>query len=487
MFANEISNLTLTSEISNDIFPNIYGDYYNDDVSFLAALRALLNPRITEEKSVILTISESVNNYESLKPLKASDILCYTICKYLSIEENSNYILLHTLDSNNSENNALTLELIRDSMENHSGFKRLEDLTVFMKKLANVDFHINEAKRAVIIVADRLDFKKYHMLQSLIPRYFPWYFKDNPINDREKELLKSLTLNKSDEYIELIESFADNYDFRSLKITKLLSGFETKIERDRLENIKLEIKNIDSTITSVSARFAELAKRRNECTVTQLGLLEKIEQDNGSEIMDYFLCNKSLYLTSVTSTNITFAASGYLDNYDPEIYERIIKNEKSLFYRKSENRKKYSDTYTDEDIKMFLDAVFDKQILKIKVCAAYTFDIENPKVTGKTYFEYPAELDNCLPNQHVHRLGCLGNNRMHINTLLANKDYITAIEQCVSSTRNINMSDTPVVEYFMSEFLSENTGKFVELPDKSCCTPKEALEWLKNQDQEKGA
>lgn len=54
MFSKEITGLTLTSSVASNLFQNIYGDNFREDVSFLATLRALLYSRVPKEESVSL-------------------------------------------------------------------------------------------------------------------------------------------------------------------------------------------------------------------------------------------------------------------------------------------------------------------------------------------------------------------------------------------------------------------------------------------------
>ena len=49
MFNRILDDLTLSSDIANNVFRNIRADGYNGDRSFAATLRALLHPRIGDD------------------------------------------------------------------------------------------------------------------------------------------------------------------------------------------------------------------------------------------------------------------------------------------------------------------------------------------------------------------------------------------------------------------------------------------------------
>ena len=67
VFNKEIYDLTLTSDIANEIFPNICGESYNGDNTFLATLRALLAPRMKEEDFVNLRVKVRSDRESTVK------------------------------------------------------------------------------------------------------------------------------------------------------------------------------------------------------------------------------------------------------------------------------------------------------------------------------------------------------------------------------------------------------------------------------------
>ena len=64
MFSRNINYLTLTSEIANELFPNIFGDCYSNDTSFVATLRALVAPRMSKDDTICLRV-RTINPRES--------------------------------------------------------------------------------------------------------------------------------------------------------------------------------------------------------------------------------------------------------------------------------------------------------------------------------------------------------------------------------------------------------------------------------------
>ena len=488
MFTREIRRTTLTSETANEIFPNITGGTYKNDVSFVATLRAILDPRIEADDSVNVVFTNSSYSFDTIKTSSKSAVFEAILESAIDPRDNKNQILIHSLVNGSDEDNSATIQYIRENIESqYEGYRRLEDLSLFVKKLVEADFYINENLQNTIIIANQLEVKKVHMIQSLIPRLVPWYFKETPeLSDAERALLISLTKTSAIEYQELIEEFSKRYDFRSLQIKKQLHGFESVFEKRQLREIERAISDIEQNLLSLESRYSEHLKRRDEKMMMRLGLVQKIEETNDSEIMEYFLCNKTLHLVNVTDTRLEFISEAYLDNYDPEMFDRIVSNERSVFYR-NDRGDRYNDKFSDEDIKLLLSAIWgDEASLKIKVCAAYKVDLGEKWAEGISGYHFPTSFENHLPNQHIQRHSCLGNNGMYIQKCLGDNDYILAIEQCVASARNFNMADGVVAEEFMQNLFAPSAKKIIELPDGTSCTPIRALEWLKGISEKDG-
>ena len=54
MFRQTISNTVFSGDAAGALISNIYGDYYNGDVTFLSTLRALVFPRIPKDNGLRL-------------------------------------------------------------------------------------------------------------------------------------------------------------------------------------------------------------------------------------------------------------------------------------------------------------------------------------------------------------------------------------------------------------------------------------------------
>lgn len=59
MFRQTISNTVFSCDAAGALMSNIYGDYYNGDVTFLSTLRALVFPRMPKDMQIRSTVSQA--------------------------------------------------------------------------------------------------------------------------------------------------------------------------------------------------------------------------------------------------------------------------------------------------------------------------------------------------------------------------------------------------------------------------------------------
>ena len=130
-------------------------------------------------------------------------------------------------------------------------------------------------------------------------------------------------------------------------------------------------------------------------------------------------------------------------------------------------------------------AIFIDQVLKLRFCCAYTIRL-GERVTGMRGYDYNESCDTYIPNPHIDRYSCLGNYERTMNERLMENDAIGAIEQCISSCKSLNFSDSTVMEVFMDRMCGRDGykhNKCIELPDGSVVDMNGAIEWMKEQER----
>ena len=320
-----------------------------------------------------------------------------------------------------------------------------------------------------------------------IVAFLPWYFDaQKGISEEEMELIQSLKEKKSSErYLNALNKIAEQYDFRSIKIKRMLDGFETRFERRECDRLTADIESKDRQIRQYNDAIADLLQTKNNLNIKLMGLQAKIASGSGeSEVMDFFLRSRNLDVSSVSNTALYFVIKDYLEFFDEDMAENVINNKSSVVYHP--NYHNPSGRIPFEDMKLLMTAIFIDQTLRIKVCAAYKL-VLGEKVVGMESYDFGYGYEEYMPNPHIQLHGCLGGYRPKINEFIVRSDYIGAVSQCVASCKSLNFGDPTVMAEFMEGLYGERTSlnnKCIELPNGSTVTPKEAIVWLKKQEEE---
>ena len=487
MFKSVIAATPLTTETANGFFAErIVGDSWNRDYSFLATLRALLNPRMPQGETLYLSFKSTNYSEYDLQSTSVSNAISILMSGVSGYEGT---FRIHNFTHHTQACNTAWMETVKSSLETYCpGWHRIDKVTLFFRKTFYVLCFVNPEKKSVVIFTDNMDVRKFHYLQAGIPAFLPWYFnQEDGVTEIEMELLQSLRERTSQHYEDCIARISEQYDFKTARVRQLLAGFETRYEQIQCDNIRTQLEGIIREINNMNDRIGQYLKQQRDYQNQLLGLEMKIEQSGGdSEIMEYFLCNDHLVLIDVTNTTMKFVARDYLTYFDEDMARRIINNETSYVYRP--NGRACNNYIPAEDMKMLMTAIFLEQKLRIKFCAAYEFNLDgNVRPLGG--YAYGYEFREYMPNPHINRYNCMGNYSRTINECLRNRNYIGALEQSIASCKSLNFGDSPVMSEFMRQMygLTDTmltNNRCIELPNGRVVTPKEAIEYLKSQKEE---
>lgn len=490
MFTREITGLTLTSQVANDLFSNIKGDSFGNDVSFLATLRALLYKRVPEQESIFLRYIYSNYSAEDISIASKKDCVRAFLRNTHILRGDPGQIVVHSFYGSGDANEAAMQTLDEGIKILGDGYTALPDIDKWMEQHGNTRSRIfinNKLKNVIIFISD-INIKRWHLIQSLIPRYIPWYFENAPLEEDEVVLLRSLTKRYAPDYEKLIQDFSKRFDFRSQNIRRQLAGFEDYFERNKLQETRRDIENVRGYLLDLETSFADYYRRLNELSIQELGLIEKLsntQNEQDSEFLEYFLCNKSLNIVSVNGGRIEFIVTTALSNYDPDLFDSTIKKKgKSFFYRHYQTKNPYANKeMTDDRIERLMNAIFRDELLKLRVCAAYRLDFANGNYNALQNYSFPADiLRDHTPNQHIQHYACLGNNQTYIRKAMLARDYVGAVSHCCSSASNINLTESNTGTFFMENICGNNPGNIIQMPDGSTKTPLEAVLWLEEQE-----
>ena len=473
MFNKIINSITLTSEVADRLFSNVT-DMGTPDQSFLATLRALLRTRLQQNEEVRLynrTFHITIETIASMTPSRFMDLF--------SIETSRNVLWtgysISIISTTNADTGAAMLDKIRANAGNGkrymSDYTRHDDLQVFFGKRVNALFYRHTNERNIIIFVDKLELKHFHALQMMIPKYLPSLFADNPLSEKETELLKSTGNKSAGVYEMLIEDFAKHLDLRVEIIRSKLAGFETAYESTRIDELKKEISRHENDYGSYLSSLQELTEKIQNCKYTLAGLECAIKEHSGdSELMEYFMCNKNLSIVNVSGATIEFIAHGYADIYDEDAFERYVANHNGYMYSN------LNSSVTKPQMELLYRAIFGSQKYKLRMCAAYIAGVVSG-LSAKRGFLYPLESQTYLPNPHIQFHGCIGGYSARFLEYMKKRDYVGAIDQACVSGRNLNFYDSAAISTLARE-LSGSKLSCIEKQDGSLLTPMEAIREL---------
>lgn len=471
MFNKVICRTPLTSDAANSFF-KIYGDHFNDDHSFLATLRALLSSRSGDD-NIRFILGGSQYTQENIRNVGSRAVFGATVSPS---QHATNTLFLHRLYA--EDNSAVLKRFDDDFCKEYSNFRELMDLRRFVSMYMNARFYISEATHQTVILVEDLNLRKYHFLQALIPRYFPWYFSEKPITDEEKAIITALTSRYAIEYERLITEFASRIDFRAYTIRAVLGSYEQNARTEQLRRVEQELTDNMSCIKRAMSSYQSLVSQRDDLNVRHAGLQAIIKgSTENSELVDYFICNRNLTPVSADGMSFSFIVKCYLDSFDPDMFETMARNSQSHLYQGYIAPPQFRNI---EDKKLFLGAIFSEDPkLKVKICAFYRLDARGTSTSCSGYM-YPDDCRDRMPNPHLQYHNCLGNHQRYINNHILRGDMVSAVEQCVASAKSLNIGEGVTARKFFSE-LMRSRNKVIELPDGTEVNAVDALAWLKAQ------
>lgn len=489
MFRQIINQNPFLSQEANYCFGNITADSFDGDYSLVSTLRALVAPRMEDGDEI-----QAYFEYHSYSKSFVGSRSVDSIVKELRSPGDEEYlcskggfIYIHNLNGTQVDNYAV-LEAVKSGFTDvYNGWVQLERVTAFYRKEFYVLCFVNTEAKCVEIFVDNLDVRKLHYLQCSIVAFLPWYFDaQKGISEDEMELIQSLKEKKSaDKYLNALNKIAVQYDFRTAKIKRMLEGFETRFEKKECDRLTAEIESRNRRIKEYNDAIVSLLRDKNSLNIKLMGLQVKIASgSNESEMMDFFLRSKNLDVVDVSNTALHFVVKEYLDFFDEDLAERVINNKDSVVYHP--NYHDLSGRIPFDDIKLLMTAIFIDQTLRIKFCAAYKL-VLGEEARGVNGHDFGYGYGEYMPNPHIQMHGCLGNYRPKINEFILRSDYIGAVSQCVASCKSLNFGDSVVMGEFMESLYGTRTSlnnKCIELPNGSTVTPKEAIAWLKKQEEE---
>lgn len=361
------------------------------------------------------------------------------------------------------------------------GFRELADMRMYIKRSINGDAHvyINEESRVTHVFCRDVSWITLRILQSLAPRFLPWYFADHPLTELEVDLARSTSEEKPDKYLAALDTIFVQKGIRNVILCERLKDLTTSSVHAALEQTRGRLKENEEKIQDNMSDYEVLIKQRDELNFLMAGYETRLANaDDGSEIADYISRSKAIEIVRVNSSIIEFIVHTCLSNYDPDRYAVYSRNAHSSLFgylsADSNFRKDLDKTRT------LLNEVFSPDpIIKVHMCAHYRINMVGNVDTSMGYI-FPASCKNEVPNPHLQYHACFGDNARYIREPLRRGDIVTAIEQCIVSAGSVNIDEGVSVGPFVRDILKSNIAPF-ELPDGRRVNAAKALEWIEQE------
>lgn len=485
MFQELIRSTPFTTEAASACFASsITGESWNGDYTFLSTIRALLGHRLKENEKINLNFRRCSYPKDYISGYSPKDRVQLIISDLA--ERKNNICIVNICNSDAETNDAWVQDMQENFPKVYGDYTYLEKVTVFFRKICYTACFVNAKTKSTIFLISQMTARRMHYIQSGIPAYLPWYF--NPadgITEDERNLLNSFREKSGDLYVQILSRIAEGFDFEVQRIKELLTGFETRYERIRLNQERMELERIRRAITDLNERISASLRQMRDKEIVICGLDDKIKSGSESnDMMDYFIANKHLILRAVNETTMEFVVKASLDFFDEELAAKFLGRDGSYFYE-------YADRHgimNKENIRMLMTEIFLNQRLKVNVCAAYNLRLEGNVSALSHYDEYGGECAEYTPNPHIDQYHCLGTHERLINERLMEHDYISAIAQCITSCKSLNLADSAVMSEFMKRICGgrpEVNMRCIVLPMGLVVTPQDAVKWLLKEKEDK--
>lgn len=310
-------------------------------------------------------------------------------------------------------------------------------------------------------------------IAALLRHMLPWVYPSTKTTDLGNDL---------ELYKALYETLKD--DEKSVKVTEILDavytahgiydiGIKSSLRTYSLSSIESQIANCMSLARNYNERIQYLQdeiqqriKSLTENDIVLQGLIAtKMNKTGDDELYNFFKSHKQIEIEQIETSKIRYSITDYLEYYDED-------EVKMLFKKSSSHLRYYGDSFTLGVIW----GIFVKHIGKLRVKGAFDLSSSN-ELRGRT--KYNEEIEACntvLPHPHLYFHECLGDNSRYINDALRTGDIESAVEQTIAVVKNINFTDTTVIEEFQGQLRSLKNKQCIVLEDGTEMTIKEFYE-----------
>lgn len=370
---------------------------------------------------------------------------------------------------------------IEPDHEKYPDIEKLSDQFPVAKLLSNISptaIFINKATQQVMYFVSTYSERWSRAFCSTLFRGFIFaYPTPESISDEEKEYFAALHKDDIDTVKRITDGICERYNFEDLYIKKSLSGWSQKNIQSMIESA---FSNYQNCIDRAHRLYEEGDDSMKSAAMyrDQYTALTSVSHDeNDDSVYKFFKQRPQIKITEVDSSGsgrILFSIIETLEYYDEDEFTAAFDNKDSFFYRSD----------ISEQTRKALYAIFIEHRGKIRTESQFRLSgVTSITPIRDTSGRYD---DILIPHPHIGLYACLGGNERYIRQYLEKGDWEMAIDQCISTAKNIYFGDGVVMPNFFKRFGREYKDiKFILADNGENMTVKEFAAYISKQDKAK--
>lgn len=313
-------------------------------------------------------------------------------------------------------------------------------------------------------------------------------YVDTILTCTDEDRMEAMYQTLETEQIELRKK--KEHELEKQNSVKLLSFLQDKLDKNGVDNLQNELRNIDESIKQCLNDLRILNNKRKQKQLYLAGIkqlktdenivnfIQTLQDDYEAESLigititnrygDSITCKDVSLIDVLAETgnsynvcSIKLQSKGIMHYWNEAYADVLLENEDSIVHN-----------YGDEAEALF-EAIFINKTVQLRVAMAYkmTYDTDN------MCFDRPHRDDDSTPEftegcPHPHIMGydCWGDNAPNIQQALSRNDLYTAYMICKQVLESVALSDGAVVErmlHYWTEQRTNNTAKFFLIDGKA--------------------
>lgn len=313
--------------------------------------------------------------------------------------------------------------------------------------------------RIFYIVKNAHDSELYNTLLILIA-YTAQAYKvyNNLENSPESECFKKIlyrirketnTIPCSD-IVEIIKEYLKDTQFLKRDLEVLYKRLVETMNKQRIGSLQKEYEVAVENKNKFFQRYNDALLRQEDIS-RQLSIIRTHDYNDG--LIDFMQRCPIICNITPRSNSLRYDVMQPFAVNDEDEFKRIYKN--SIEYMIDSSLKPY--------ITRLIEEIFFEHTLILYCQSQFCLDISNTHLSAITYAKNN-ELD-ALPMPHLYYYGCLGSHMNIIQRFMNEGNYVNAVEQSLEATRELNWSDSTVVDKFLTSLIDYEDIKCLARPD----------------------